>query len=539
MDAAVSSEELNKYIVDNIENAIISGDIKVYYQPIIRTMTGKVCAAEALTRWIDPVHGFLSPRLFVKVLDEAGKLHLLDSYVIRTVCKDIRGKIDKGEEPFSVSINLTKSDFLNCDICRVFEEAERDSRIPAEFLCLEVSESIIKDNAEIENILIKLLENGHERWLDDFGHGYSSFTALKRRYDVVKFDVRFLHGLGNDEQQRARTIIAYSINMVKKLHFSTLIEGIETEEEYVFFKNLGCEMIQGYYFSKPMALDDLEEQGFKIEAREERDYYNAIGQVSREDSLGSTRYKEEAIAVFEYRNKSIYYLYQNEANKLLLEMLGGLNTDSAERIMNQKSGVIQERIRPFIKDLKNGGKDLKFSYMFSGKMLNLKASFIAANPKTGAFAFAIYTMIMQDETRYTTNILLKSMQEVYSIFDRIDLIDYEDKRVKNTYINTTSYGGITEGVEIDRAIRVWCDDIIHPDERERFLEFMDIDSVRKRISELKSRHLTQFFKTQMENGQYVEKEYILLPINLDGREMLLAGIINIDINEDSLFIKRM
>ena len=534
MDATVSAEELNKYIVDNIENAIKSGDIKIYYQPIIRTMTGKVCAAEALTRWIDPVHGFLSPGLFIKVLDESGKLHLLDSHVIRAVCRDIRGKMDNGEESFSVSINLTKSDFMNCDICKVFEEAERDSGTPAEFLCLEVSESILKDNAEIENTLIKLLENGHERWLDDFGHGYSSFTALKRSYDVVKFDVRFLHGLGTDEQERARTIIAYSINMVKKLHFSTLIEGIETEEEYIFFKNLGCEMIQGYYFSRPMALDDLEDQGFEIEARAERDYYNAIGQVAIEDSLESDSFKEEAMAVFEYKDNTISYLYQNEANKCLLAMLGGLNPKAAERIMNQKSGILQERIRPFIKELKNGGKNLKFSYLFSGKMINLKASFIAANKKTGAFAFAIYTMIIQDATRDTTNILLKSMQEVYAIFDRFDLIDYEDKIVKNTYINTTSYGGITEGVDIDKAIRIWSEEVIHPEERERFLEFMDIDSVRKRISKLKSKHLAHFFKTQMENGQYMEKEYILLPINLDGREMLLAGIINIDLNAESL-----
>ncbi|ETP71394.1 EAL domain-containing protein [Lachnospiraceae bacterium JC7] len=534
MGATVSAEELNKYIVDNIDRAIRDGDIKIFYQPIIRTMTGKVCAAEALTRWIDPVHGFLSPGLFIKVLDDAGKLHVLDSHVIRGVCKDIRGKLDNGEEPFSVSINLTKSDFLNCDICKVFEESEKEYRIPAEYLCLEVSESTLKDNAEIENVLIMLLENGHERWLDDFGHGYSSFTALKRSYDVVKFDVRFLHGLGQNEVERARTIIAYSINMVKKLHFSTLIEGIETEEEYLFFKNLGCEMIQGYYFSRPMALEDLEDQGFEIESREERDYYNAIGQVTIEDSIGSDCFQEEAMAVFEYREDGISYLFQNEANKLFLAMVGGLDTQAAERIMNQKSGVLQERIRPFIKDLRSGGTNLKFSYLFCGKMINLKASFVAENPKTGAFAFAIWTTIMQDESRDTGSILLKSMQEVYTIFDRFDLIDYEEKTIKNTYINTTDYGGVTEGASIEKAIETWCNEVIIPEQRESFMEFMDIDGVKKKISKLRSKHLAHLFKTQMENGQYVEKEYILLPVNMGGKEMLLAGIINIDLGSSLL-----
>lgn len=529
MGGAVSAEELNKYIVDNIERAIKDGDIKIYYQPIIRTMTGKVCAAEALTRWQDPVHGFLSPGLFIKVLDDAGKLHILDSHVISEACKGIRGKLDNGEEPFSVSINLTKSDFMNCDICKVFQEAEKNNNVPAEYLCLEVSESILKDNAEIENTLIKLLENGHERWLDDFGHGYSSFTALKRSYDVVKFDVRFLHGLGKEELERAKTIIAYSINMVKKLHFSTLIEGIETEEEYIFFKNLGCEMIQGYYFSRPMTLDDLEEQGFEIESREERDYYNAIGQVAIEDSVGSKSFKEEAMAVFEHKDDVTSYLYQNEANKLFLSMVGGLDTQAAEGVINQKSGTLQERIRPFLRELKNGANNLKFSYLFCGKIINLKASFIAENPKTGAFAFATRIVIIQDESGDTSNILLKSMQEIYSIFDRFDLIDYEDKIVRKTYINTTAYGGVTEGANIEEAVGIWCNEMIYPEQRERFMEFMDIDSVKKKISKLRSKHLTHLFKTQMENGQYVEKEYILLPVNLDGREMLLSGIINIDL----------
>ncbi len=530
----ISEEELNKYIVDNIERAIDEGYIKIYYQPIIRTMTGKICAAEALTRWIDPVYGFLSPGVFIKALDEAGKLHLLDSYVVWEVCRDTRVAMDRGYEIFSVSINLTKSDFLNCDICKVFEAAEREYDITADILCLEVRESILKDNSEIEKALLKLLEAGHERWLDDFGHGYSTFTALKRSYDVVKFDVRFLHGMDGDELIRAKEIIAYFINMVKRLHFSTLIEGVETEEEYIFFKDLGCEMIQGYYFCKPMALDELKLQGFEIESRKERDYYNAIGQVSIEDSIGGDSFKGEAMAVFEYKDGVITYLYQNEANKYYLSMLGELDMEAAERIMNQKSGIIQERIRPFIKDLKNGGKNLKFSYLFGGRMMNLKASFIADNPKTGAFAFVIWTVIIQDENRDTTNILFKSMQEVYAIFDRFDLIDYENKIVRNTYINTTDYGGITEGVAIDKAISTWCNDVIHPDQRASFMEFMDIDSVKTKISKLKSKHLSHLYKTQMENGQYLEKEYILLPINLDGKEMLLVGIINIDLNVGSL-----
>lgn len=528
-----SADELKNFIVNNIESAIKKGDIKIYYQPIIRTVTGKVCAVEALTRWIDPVHGFLSPGLFIQILDDAGKLHILDSHVIQVVCRDIRDKMDAGEEPFSVSINLTKSDFMNCDIRKVIEDAETKYGIPPKYLCLEVSEAIVKDSPEIGETLSKIVEVGHERWLDDFGHGYSSFSALNRNYDVVKFDVRFIHGLGKDELEKIKTIIAYSINMVKKLHFSTLIEGIETEEEYTFFKELGCEMIQGYFFSRPMTLEDLDDQGFEIEARDERDYYNAIGQISTDEGAfnvkaGGTH--REAMAVFEYKDDRISYLFQNEANKNYLARLGGLNAQAAEIVINQKSGVLQERIRPFVKEIEKGSRDVVFSYLYHGIMMNLKASFIAKNPRTGAVAFVVYTSVNEEERGNVSQRLIRSMHEIFTIFDRMDLIDFEDRIIKNSYINTTEYGGITEGATMNLAMEIWKKEMIYPEQQEEFKEFMNIDSVREKISKLRSKHLCRFFKTKMESGQYVEKEYILLPLKLDGREMLLAGIINIDLN---------
>ncbi len=532
MGVTVSAGDLQKYIVDNIENAIKEGNIKVYYQPIIRTMTGKICAAEALTRWDDPNYGLLSPASFVKTLDKAGKIHLLDTYVIRTVCKDIRNKIDKGEEPFTVSINLTASDFIECDIYNVFEEAEQDTGVPAKYLCLEISEGMYEKANNVHDTLMKLLDRGHEKWLDDFGHGSSSFNALKRHYEVVKFDIRFLHGVQEDELKRARTIIAYSINMVKRLNFSTLIEGVETEEEYAFFKELGCEMIQGYFFSKPMPLKDLERQGFEIEARDERDYYNAIGQLEIDNGAGvsASGTNTEAMAVFEYKDNQFSYLYQNDANKKYLQYLGGLTYQSAERIINQKSGVLQEKLRPFIKDLEKGKTNLRFSYMYRGNIINLRAKYIARNPKNNAFAFATYTSIIHDENRSRARIFSRAMQEIYSIYDRFDIVDYDDGVIKNAYINTTEYGGLAEGISMKEASENWAKETILPEQRKEFIEFMDIYEVKNRISKLKSKHISKVFKTKMEDGQYVDKEYILLPVDIDGKDMLLTGIINVDLN---------
>ena len=127
MGGTVSVVDLEKYIVDNVETAIREGYIKIYYQPVIRTITGKICAAEALTRWEDPNYGFLSPASYISALTKAKKIHLLDIHVINSVCRDIREKIDNGDTPFPVSVNITQYDFTECDMLNVFEEAEQDN----------------------------------------------------------------------------------------------------------------------------------------------------------------------------------------------------------------------------------------------------------------------------------------------------------------------------------------------------------------------------------------------------------------------------
>ena len=533
MSGTVSVVDLEKYIVDNIETAIKEGYIKVYYQPVIRTITGKICAAEALARWEDPQYGFLSPGAFIKTLIQAKKIHLLDIYVINAVCRDIKEKIDNGDTPYPVSVNITKNDFAECDLLNVFEEAEQDSGVPAKYLCLEVSEEIFRDNYDIQGVIENLLSRGHEKWLDDFGFGYGSFSALEKKYSVIKFDVRFLRSLKGEELERARTIIAYFINMVKRLNFSTLVEGIENESEYNYFKDLGCEMIQGFFFSKPMPLKELNKQGFEVESIEERDYYNAIGQIEIEngsmfEANGVTN--AEAMAVFEYKDQNFTYLYQNEANKQYLKYLGGLTSQSAERIINQKSGVLQEKLRPFIRELQKEKTDVKFSHVYRGNLINLKAKFVAKNPKTGALALAVYCSMTHDENWGKATLFAKAMGEIYCMYDRIDLVDMKDGKIKNTYMNTNEYGGISEGALFTEAVEEWSREYIAPDEREKYTEFMNLSTLKERLSKRKTIHDRRVLKTQMDDGRYEPKKYILMPVEIDGKDMVLSGIVNINVD---------
>ena len=534
MGGTVSVVDLEKYIVDNVETAIREGYIKIYYQPVIRTITGKICAAEALTRWEDPNYGFLSPASYISALTKAKKIHLLDIHVINSVCRDIREKIDNGDTPFPVSVNITQYDFTECDMLNVFEEAEQDSGVPAKYLCLEINEEIFRDNSDIQRVIDQLLSREHEKWLSDFGIGYGAFSALEKKYSVIKFDVRFLHSLKGENLKRGRIIIAYYINMVKRLNFSTLVEGIETEEEYDYFKDLGCEMIQGFFFSKPMPIKELDKQGFEVESIEERGYYNTIGQIEIEngsmyDQTGV--FGADAMAIFEYKDQTFTYLYQNEANKQYLRFLGDLTSQSAERIINQKSGLLQEKLRPFIRELKNEKKDIRFSHVYRGNIINIRAKFVAKNPKTGALACVVYTSMSHDSHLNRAALFTKAKEELYRMYDRIDLIDMRDGRIKNTYMNTTEYGGISEGALFTEAAEEWSREYITPEERDEFMEFMDLSTFKARMIKRKGIRDRKKFRTQMDDGRYLPKAYILLPIEMDGKDMVLSGIVNIDAAE--------
>ena len=244
-----------RYIISHIDSAVVKGYIQVYYQPVINTKNDKVCGMEALARWIDPVYGFLSPGEFIETLEEFRQIDKLDRYILELVCGDIRDEIEKGYKPLPVSINLSRLDFELCDIAQTIIEVARD--IPSEYLVIEVTESALtKNKKELMKAMDKLSSAGFNIWLDDFGSGYSSLNVLKDySFDVLKLDMRFLDDFGSSKKQKP--ILETIINLCDSLGMISLAEGVENKEVYEFLKKLGCERVQGYLFSKPLAKSDM------------------------------------------------------------------------------------------------------------------------------------------------------------------------------------------------------------------------------------------------------------------------------------------
>lgn len=249
-----------QYILNNFDKALENNYIKVYYQPVIHSDSGKICGLEALARWDDPDFGFLSPVDFITTLEEYHQIHRLDMFIVDTVCKDLIKVKEEGRRMLPISLNFSRLDF---DILNLPEEVEAcisQYNIPKEYFHIEITESTLSDDDEkLMLALDRFRKYGYSLWLDDFGSGYSALNVLKEyKFDMMKIDMKFLQNFSGNKN--AETVLKHIINLAKDLGMQTLTEGVETQEAYQFLKENGCDQLQGYLFGKPMPKAELDEK---------------------------------------------------------------------------------------------------------------------------------------------------------------------------------------------------------------------------------------------------------------------------------------
>lgn len=324
---------LHNYVVNHIDDAITNGYIKVYYQPVVRTITGTFCGMEALARWIDPEQGFLNPGEFIGALEESKQIHKLDSHVIELVCREMRDQLDQGNPVVPVSFNLSRLDFTGCDIFEVVEGILERYKIERDYIRVEITESNMASDSYIQHEIEKFREVGYEVWMDDFGSGYSSLNTLKDyKFDELKIDMAFLLNF-NDV---SRTIISSMVRMAKSLGLKTLAEGVETKEQKEFLKSIGCEKVQGYYYGKPQPLkatmEHMETSGIVIEDSNTRAVYSKIGRLDYQENT------PRAIMTFE--NEKFKFLFVNRQYEEQLLSLGFKDVQEVEDASNNPENPV-------------------------------------------------------------------------------------------------------------------------------------------------------------------------------------------------------
>ena len=245
-------------IINYLPEAINSGDIRVWYQPQVDYEKGQIIGAEALCRWDHTKLGWLYPFDFIATLEEAGLIFDLDCFVWETVCKDLHRWNASGNRR-SVSVNVSRDDIRkDYDIAEHFYRLIQTYDLAPDQLHIEITETAYVENSEILiDATERLRAMGFQVEMDDFGSGYSSLHMLKEvPVDRIKLDLHFLTSSGDAE--KSRTIVSCMVQMIRMLGMEMIAEGVETAEQAAFLKDKGCFEMQGYYFYKPMPVEEFE-----------------------------------------------------------------------------------------------------------------------------------------------------------------------------------------------------------------------------------------------------------------------------------------
>lgn len=268
-NATLKESILNEQkLVNDMENALKEHQFVVYYQPIVDVETQKTISAEALVRWQHPENGMISPGLFIPLFEKNGFIAKLDMYVCEEVCRHQASQIAAGNKVVPVSVNLSRINFYNPNLCVEIEEMVAKYGISPEVIKLEITESAYKDNPQdLLKAINAFQQRGFMVLMDDFGSGYSSLNMLKDfKVDILKIDMKFMDNLETSE--RAGNILFTIIQLAKSLNMETVAEGVETKNQFEMLAEMGCGCIQGYYFSKPVPEAEFVER-LKLEQKQE------------------------------------------------------------------------------------------------------------------------------------------------------------------------------------------------------------------------------------------------------------------------------
>ena len=244
-------------LVNDMAKALEQHQFFVVYQPIIDAKTQRMISAEALVRWNHPKKGFISPGVFIPLFEKNGFITKLDHYVCEEVCSYLSARQKQGKKIVPVSVNLSRINFYNHNLCEEIIELTQKYDLEPRYLKLEVTESAYTDNPlELINMIDMFQRNGFQVLMDDFGSGYSSLNMLKDvSVDILKIDMKFMEEL--EVSNRANNILFSIIQMAKALDMNIVGEGVETQNQYELLASMGCDSIQGYYFSKPIPSDEF------------------------------------------------------------------------------------------------------------------------------------------------------------------------------------------------------------------------------------------------------------------------------------------
>ena len=516
---AVYTESLGRdmvntaFVLRNFENAMEKGHIHVYYQPITRALTGKVCGLEALARWEDPEKGMILPGIFVPVLEKMKLIHLLDRYVIESTARLYQRLKEAGHPILPVSVNLSRVDFDTMKPFDFMEHIVSKYQVPRQFFHIEVTESALtRDSGVLKKELLRFKEAGYQLWLDDFGSGYSSLNVLQEfPFDLLKIDMAFLRNFNEESRKIIRSIIL----MAKNLSVHTLAEGAETKEQVDFLRESGCEEIQGYFYGKPMTSDDFEEKvmegTYVPEGPLESVVMNRVGLVNV--------LTDKPVGLFLNRKDRFVLLLKNEALKQVADAVYGGGNIYFEGNEVPHGHPIYPWLQALIEGSRASGQEQSVVAMRNGFMLKNTMHTLAGNESLCGGTVSIINMSVKDEHGpvQTLDMLYRNMMRVF------DALYFYQGDKKTVDVILSSIPGMKPGSVLTPAQWRHLADYVHPDDRKKFLQFIQPENVQKIAAGSIHRLSASHFRIKDSHGRYRWKEVIAMVMGKEEENHIFLG----------------
>ena len=510
---------IKSYVMDHLQEAMDKKYIQIYLQPVIRTISGTLCSAEALSRWIDPVYGLLSPADFIPALEESRQIQKLDLYVLEEICKTYRSRVDKGLPVIPISFNLSRIDFYSGSIFEEVDAIVRKYQVPHCMIHVEITESVfVKDGVSISTQIDKFRDAGFEMWMDDFGSGYSSLNVLKDyHFDEIKIDMAFLSSF----TQKAKDIIKSTVRMAKDIGIHTLVEGVETEEQRDFVRSIGCEKIQGWYYGRPMPLSELEscirEKGWILEDRALKNYYNPLGSV---DFL-----TDESMALVEMNEGKLSYLFANHKFRQALATGGSSTPLHSARELNSSSSSLGRNIRAFFMNILRTSQDQTLTYPKNNRYMHLTGHHIStlAGKNRHLFRVNLSNITISPETG-EADTMDDILRNLYYLYQSITVVNLKDDTATPIIANTPFRQYLSEKTKGLESLRKAAESQIHPDDRPRYRRFTERQHLYQLLKEDPGGTAVSLFRTLGEDEKYHWSVHTIMAVPNTGFMTFLYAI---------------
>lgn len=510
---------IKSYVMDHLQEAMDKKYIQIYLQPVIRTISGTLCSAEALSRWIDPVYGLLSPADFIPALEESRQIQKLDLYVLEEICRTYRSRVDKGLPVIPISFNLSRIDFYSGSIFEEVDAIVRKYQVPHCMIHVEITESVfVKDGVSISTQIDKFRDAGFEMWMDDFGSGYSSLNVLKDyHFDEIKIDMAFLSSF----TQKAKDIIKSTVRMAKDIGIHTLVEGVETEEQMRFIRSIGCEKIQGWYYGRPMPLSELEscirEKGWILEDRALKNYYNPLGSV---DFL-----TDESMALVEMNEGKLSYLFANHKFRQALATGGSSTPLHSARELNSSSSSLGRNIRAFFMNILRTGQDQTLTYPKNNRYMHLTGRHIStlAGKNRHLFRVNLSNITISPETG-EADTMDDILRNLYYLYQSITVVNLTDDTATPIIANTPFRQYLSKKTKGLESLRKAAESQIHPDDRPRYRRFTERQHLYQLLKEDPGGTAVSLFRTLGEDEKYHWSVHTIMAVPNTGFMTFLYAI---------------